>query len=109
MILSQIKTFNIVLSTIQLGNILKILTNNCDRDTINYIPTRDLWIKRLYLSLSNESKYSCLTIGCRKSDPAKYKTEGNSNFEQFFIMDKVKRIGFLITFWLKRSIKMKIH
>ena len=42
MILSQTKIFNIFPSTIQLGNILKTLTNNCDRDTINYISTRDL-------------------------------------------------------------------
>ena len=67
MILSQTKIFNIFPSTIHLSNILKILTNICDRDTINYTPARDLWIKRLYLSLSNESKYSCLTLDCRKS------------------------------------------
>ena len=47
MIFSQTKIFNIFPSSIQLGNIPKILTNNCDRDTINYILARDLWIKRL--------------------------------------------------------------
>ena len=56
MILSQTKIFNIFPSSIQLGNILKILTNNCDRETISYIPVRDLWINRLYFSFSNESK-----------------------------------------------------
>ena len=81
MILSQTKIFNIFPSTIQLGNILKTLTNNCDRDTINYISTRDLWLNQLYLSLSNESKYSCLTIDCRKSGPAKYRTDTDSSFE----------------------------
>ena len=83
MILSQTKIFNIFPSSIQLGNILKTLTNNCDRDTINYIPTRDLWINRLYFSLSNEPKYSFLTIDCRKSGPAKYRTKADNNFEQF--------------------------
>ena len=77
------KIFNIFPSSIQLGNKLKILTNNCDRETINYIPARDLWINRLYFSLSNESKNSCLTIDCRKSGPAKYRTNADSNFEQF--------------------------
>ena len=62
---------------------LKFLTNNCDRDTINYIPARDLWINRLYSSLSHESKYSCLTIDCIKSGPAKYRTKADNNFEQF--------------------------
>ena len=56
MILSQTKMFNIFPSTIQLCNILKLLTSNCDRDTINYISARDLWINKLYISLSNESK-----------------------------------------------------
>ena len=91
MILSQTKIFNIFPSTIQLGNILKTLTNNCDRDTINYISTRDLWLNQLYLSLSNESKYSCLAIDCRKSSPAKYRIEANSNFEQFCYYGQSKK------------------
>ena len=62
---------------------LKILTNNCDRGSINYIPARDLWLKRLYFSMLNGSKYSCLTIDFRNSGPAKYRTNVESNFEQF--------------------------
>ena len=34
MILLQTKIFDIFLSSIQLGNMLKVLTNNCDRETI---------------------------------------------------------------------------
>ena len=83
MILSQTKNFNIFLSWTQLRNMLKNLTNNCDRETIRCIPARDLWINRLYFSLSNESKYSCLTIDCRKAGPAKYRINANSNLEQF--------------------------
>ena len=41
-ILSQTKIFNVFPSAIQLGNILKLLTNNCDRETFSYIPARDL-------------------------------------------------------------------
>ena len=43
MILSQTKIFNIFSLPIQLTQMLKVLTNNCDRGTINYIPARDLW------------------------------------------------------------------
>ena len=82
MILSQTKIFNIFPPSIQLGNMLKILTNNCNRETVRYIPARDLWIIRLYFSLSNESKYLC--IDCRKAGPANYRTNANSYFEQFF-------------------------
>lgn len=42
MILSHTKIFNIFPSSFQLGNMLKILTNNCDRKTINHIPARSL-------------------------------------------------------------------
>ena len=63
-LLSPIKTFIIFPSALQLGNILKLLTNNCDKETINYIPAIDLWINSLYFSLSNKNKNSCLTIDC---------------------------------------------
>ena len=102
MILSHTKIFKIFPSTIQLGNILKTVTNNCDRETINYIPARDLWINRLYLSLSNESKYFCLTINCSKSGPAKYRTNSDSNFEPFYYYDQNKKDKLFIKFFAKR-------
>ena len=109
LILSQTKVFNIFPSAIKLCNTLKILANNCIGDTINFISARDFWINRLYLSLSNESTYSCFTIDCRKSSPAKYRTKQTTTLYNLVIMHKVKRIGFLINFCLKRSIKIKIH
>ena len=38
--LSQTKFLNIFPSAIQLGNMSKILTNSCDRETLKYIPKR---------------------------------------------------------------------
>ena len=73
---------------------VKILTNYCDRQTINQITARDLWKNRLYFALSSQSKNSCLTIDCRKSDPPKYRTEADN----FTIMAKIKRTGFTINF-----------
>ena len=70
---------------------LKILRKNYNRDTINSIPGRDLWINQLYLSHSNESKYSCLTIDCRKLSPVKYMTEANNNFEQYCYYGQSKK------------------
>ena len=83
MILSQTKNFNVFPSTIQLGNILKMLISNCDRGTIGCISARDLWINQLYMSLSKESKHAFLTI-------AKYRTSAESNFEKFcyFVQNK---------------------
>ena len=102
MILSQTKIFNIFPSSIQLGNMLKILTNNCDRETIKYILARDLWINRLYFSLSNESKNSCLIIDCRKSGPAKYRTHTDNNFDQICYYGQNKKDKLLNKFSAKR-------
>ena len=99
--LSQTKIFNIFPSAIQLGNMLKILTNNCDRETINYIPSRDLWINRLYFSISNEQKNSGLTTDSRNSGPAKYKTKEGNDFEQFCYYAQKKKVGFVISSYLK--------
>ena len=102
MILSQTKFFYIFLCSIWLGNILKILTNNCDRETIRYIPARNLWINRLCFSLSNESKNSCSTIDCRKSGPAKYRTNADSNFEKFCYYGQNKKDRLFNKFLAKR-------
>ena len=79
MILSQTKIFNIFPSTVQLGNMSKILTNNCDRETLKYIPKRELWINRLYFEIANRKDYSCLTIDFSESGPSKYRTEADNN------------------------------
>ena len=75
MILSQTKIFNIFPSAVQLGN---IVTNNCDRETLRYIPKRQLCINRLYFEIANKKDYSCLTINCGKSGPAKYRTQADN-------------------------------
>ena len=98
MILLQAKIFNIFPLTIQLGNILKISTNNCDRDTINYISARHLWINRLYFSLPNESKYSCLTIDCRKSGQQSIEQRQKITLSNFINFIKIKKTGYLINF-----------
>ena len=80
---------------------LKILTNNCDRETITYIPARDQWINRLYFLLLNESKYSCLTIECRKTGPAIIELMQTVTLNDFFISVKIKKKDFSISFQLK--------
>ena len=82
MIISQTKIFNIFPSAVQLGSLSKLLTNNCDRETLKYIPKRELWINRLYFEIANRKDYSCLTIDCGKSGPSKYRTEADNNVQQ---------------------------
>ena len=54
MILSQTKLFNIFPSAVQLGNMSKILTNNCDRETLKYIPKRECGLISFILKLLTE-------------------------------------------------------
>ena len=92
MIISQTKIFNIFPSAVQLGNLSKLLTNNCDRETLKYIPKRELWINRLYFEITNRKDYSCLTIDCGKSSPSKTRTEADNNVQQTcFFSQKKKR------------------
>ena len=46
MIISQTKIFNIFVDPIQLSNVLKIITNNCYRKPIMYIPVKNLCLNR---------------------------------------------------------------
>ena len=78
MILSQTKIFNIFPSAIQLGNMSKILTNNCDRDTNFKIAKKN---------------YSCLTIDCGKSGSSKYRTEADNNLKQTCYFTENKEIN----------------
>ena len=56
-IISQTKIFNIFPSAVQLGNLSKLLTNNCDRETLKYIPKRELWINRVYFEIANRKDF----------------------------------------------------
>ena len=58
---------------------------NCKRYTFEYIPTRELWLNRLYFEISNSNKKSCLTIDCRNFNflgPSKFRTNAESGTEK---------------------------
>ena len=94
MIISQTKIFNIFPTVVQLGNLSKLLTNNCDRETLKHIQKHELWITRLYFKIANRKDYSYLTIDCGKSGPSKYRTEADNNVRQtsFFSQKKKDRV-----------------
>ena len=95
MILSQTRIFNIFPSAVQLGNMSKILTNNCDRDTLKYIPKRELSINRLYFEIANKEDYSCLNTDRGQSGPAKYRTQADNNIQQTCFFSPKKNIDCL--------------
>lgn len=75
---------NIFPGSIQLFSVSKFLLANCNHKTFDYIPTRDLWLNRLYFEISNSREKICPTINCRNLNspiPAKYKTRADNNTE----------------------------
>ena len=50
-----------------------------------YLPTRSLWINKLFIELVNNNEKTCLTIDCsgiNKNGPGRFRTEDNSNEKQ---------------------------
>ena len=97
MILSQTKIFNIFPSAIQLGSMSKILSNNCDRETIKYKPKHELWINRLYFEIAKKC-YWCWTIDRGKSGLSEYRTEANNNLKQICYFAQKKKDRFFDKF-----------
>lgn len=75
----KLKYLTFFASSVQLGQMLRILTNNCDRETICYISSRDLRINRLYFDVLNENRNSYLAIYYWNSNPLKYRTNSQNN------------------------------
>ena len=71
--------------SIQISSTSKILTANCKRYTIDYIPAKEFWLNRLYFEISNSNKKNCLTIDFRNFNslgPPKFRTNAESGTEQ---------------------------
>ena len=85
MILSQTKIFNIFLGSLQTTSVIKILSSYCNRYTYEYIPHRGLWLKGLYIEISNSPEKKCLTIDIRHVNnlgPSKFRTGAKNNKDQ---------------------------
>ena len=94
MILSHTKNFNIFPSSIQLDNILKILT---------IVTAKRYTISWLEISGLTDLKNLCLTIDCRKSGLVNYRTNADSNFEQFCYYGQNKKDRLFNKFLAKRA------
>ena len=92
--ISQTKIFNIFAVLVQIATISRILRSNCKRYTFDYIPTRELWLNRLYFEISNSNKKSCLTIACRNFNslgPSKFRTNAESATEHICYYNRNKK------------------
>ena len=94
MIISQTKIFNRFPGSIHVSAISKIPTTNCKRCNHEYIPTRELWLNRLYFEISNSNKKECLTIDCRNFNLAgqsKFRTNADNGERQICYYNRNKK------------------
>ena len=80
-IISQTSCFNIFPKSTPVNTVFQILQDNCSKTQTKYIPTRNLWIFRLYTDLANSHERSCLTISCdntNENGPGRYRTQANN-------------------------------
>ena len=69
------------------------MTTNCKWYTYYYIPTRKLWLYRLYFEISNSNKKDCLTIDCRNFNslgPSIFRTNAESGTRQICYYNRNK-------------------
>ena len=70
------------------------------------MPKRDLWINRLYFDISNSGTKQCLTIEARDIndlEPAKFRTQADSNKEQICYYIGTKETIILILSWQREN------
>ena len=84
-IISQTTLFNIFPKSTPVTSVFRILQDNCSRKQLKYIPSRNLWIFRLYSDLANSSERFCLTIcsdNINENGPGKYRTKAENPEKQ---------------------------
>ena len=86
MIMSQTHIFNFFSGSIQSGRILKTLALFASREKNSYIPTKQVWLNKLYFQISNSKEKVCLTIDTRDVNefgPGKCRTCADNNLDQY--------------------------
>ena len=81
MIMSQTQIFNFFPGSVYSGTIAKTLSTFASRYKNNYVPTRNIWINRLYFDISHSRQKQCLTVNTRDVNelgPGKFRTRADS-------------------------------
>ena len=73
--------------------IIKILSTIANRYKSTYVPTRNIWINRLYYNISTSRQRQCLTIDTRdvnKLGRGKFRTQADNDTEQICCYNRNK-------------------
>ena len=85
MTMSQTHILNFFPGSIHSGRILKTLSLFASTEKNSYLPTNQVWLNKLYFTISNSKEKTCLTIDTRDVNefgPGKFRTSAENNLEQ---------------------------
>ena len=85
MIMAQTHVFNFFPVSIHSGKILKTFYLFATRYKNRYVPTRNVWISKLYFDISTAKQKQCLTVDTRTINdlgPGKFRTQADNNIQQ---------------------------
>ena len=91
MIMSQTHILNFFLGSIHNSKILKTLCLFANRQKNTYLPTRQIWLNKLYYEMSNSKEQKCLTVDTRDINefgPGKFRTSAEDGEQQTCYFNK---------------------
>ena len=93
MIMSQTHIFNFFPESVHGGTILRKISLFANKNKRTYVPTRNLWLSKLYYNISNSKQKQCLTIDTRDINdlgPGKFRTQADNGTRQICYYNRNK-------------------
>ena len=87
------------------NTVAKIIQSNCILQSKKYVPSRSLWLNRVFTDLANIHEKHCLTIDCgylNKNGPARYRSSADNSEKQVCYFNKPNDDAFYNTFISER-------
>ena len=100
-IISQTNIFNIFPSSVPYNTVAKIIQSNCILQSKKYVPTRSLWLSRVFTDLTNSHEKLCLIIDSgykNKNGPGRYRSSAYNPDKQVCYFNKPNDDVFYNTF-----------
>ena len=104
-IISQTNIFNIFPASVPSNTVWKIIQTNCILQSKKNVPSRSLWLNRVFSDLGNSHEKHCLTIDCgylNKNGPRRYRSSADNPDRQVCYFDKPGDDVFYHTFISER-------
>ena len=104
-IISQTNIFNIFPASIPYNTVAKIIQSNYILQSKKYVPTRSLWLSRVFTDLANSHEKLCLTIDSgykNKNGPGRYRSSAENPDKQVCYFNKPNDDVFYNTFISER-------